>query len=470
MLREGDKFTLTTLCKEAGLTRARLRRSFPTKASLLTAVLHDLLAESRQGQKSADPAPASDHDGKVEPTAVCGDPTGISGQSTGSTDADNSSPSCPSMETEWIERRFNIVERAIAKLDSQGETRYAEQSRCIASLEQMLDQVIHAPSVAPVDELPPLVEEPPAWGPESDFAENSGPALDPSPLIECASPSEPVAPLGHSPSRLRLLSIMEKAGHPPGRAMAADYGAFENPRVELIVVVAAIFAALLTVMGLFWVHDRARAAEPPLVVAKQQRMAPAAVTLIDATGNSQNHSNATAPSVSRLMAQANSGSLPAQTAVAEAFLRGAGEDPDSLAAARWSLVAAERGEPSAQFILGTLYADGNKPNPRQALKWYFAAASRGNVKAMHNLGVAFLSGQGVARDPANAIRWFRRAANLGYRDSAFDLGVLYERGEGASQDAQEALKWYDRASSAGDLQARQRASFLRSSLSYVAQK
>lgn len=470
MLREGDKFTLATLCKEAGLTRARLRRTFPTKATLLTAVLHELLAESRQSQKSVDPAQPSDHDGKVEPAAVCGGSSGISGQSTGCTDADNSSPSCATIEVEWIERRFHIVERAIAKLDSQGETRYAEQSRCIASLEQMLQQVIDAPAAAPIDNLPPLVEESPAWAPESDFPENPEPALDTSPLIEFASPSEAIVASGHSPSRLRLLTIMEKAGRPPGRAMAADGRAFENPRVELIVVAAAIIAALLTVMGLFWVHDRARAAESPLAVAMQQRPEPAAVTLIDATGNSQLHSNATAPSVSRLMAQANSGSLLAQTAVAEAFLRGAGEYPDSLAAARWSQVAAERGEPSAQFILGTLYADGIKPNPRQALKWYFAAASRGNVKAMHNLGVAFLSGQGVARDPANAIRWFRRAANLGYRDSAFDLGVLYERGEGASQDPQEALKWYDRASSAGDLQARQRASFLRSSLSYVAQK
>jgi localization factor PodJL len=263
---------------------------------------------------------------------------------------------------------------------------------------------------------------------------------------------------------------MEQARRLPGQAMAADNRAFENPRVEIIVVAAAVFAALLTIAGLFWTHDRSRATELPLATARHSPSRPTSVALIDATGNSQGHPNAAAPSASSLMAQANRGNLPAQTALAEAFLRGTGEESDSLAAARWSLVAAERGEPSAQFILGTLYSDGIKPNPQQALKWFFAAASRGNVRAMHNLGVAFLGGQGVARDPETAVGWFRRAANLGYRDSAFDLGVLYERGEGVSQDPQEALKWYDRASSAGDQQARQRASFLRSNLSILAEK
>jgi TPR repeat protein len=40
--------------------------------------------------------------------------------------------------------------------------------------------------------------------------------------------------------------------------------------------------------------------------------------------------------------------------------------------------------------------------------------------------------------------------------------VLYERGEGVAQNSQEALKWYDQAASAGDPEAMQRATYLRS--------
>ena len=67
-----------------------------------------------------------------------------------------------------------------------------------------------------------------------------------------------------------------------------------------------------------------------------------------------------------------------------------------------------------------------------------------------------------------AFTWFSKAANLGYGDSAFDLAVLYERGEGVPQNLQQALRWYDKASTAGDREATQRASLLRSNLSYVA--
>ena len=95
--------------------------------------------------------------------------------------------------------------------------------------------------------------------------------------------------------------------------------------------------------------------------------------------------------------------------------------------------------------------------------------THGNVKAMHNLGIAFLMGQGVAKDPAMAINWFSKAANLGYVDSEFDLAVLYERGEGVVQSPKDALKWYDKASSAGDREATQRASVLRTNLSNVAE-
>ena len=470
MQREGEKFTVASLCQETGLSRAKLRRAFPTKARLISAVLGELLAESECRQDCVDTPPTSDQEGNVDSDGYDADSTANSNQSDAVTVANKSWPSWSFIEDEWIERRFRVVERAISTLELQVETRCSEQSASIATLEQKLVDVTSPPAVAVNDEPPPLISEPPERRLELESTETIQPGLNISPLIEFAPPSETDAPLGYSSSRLRLLDIMEKVRRHSDKATAANYRSFEDPRTEFLALAAAVFAALLTIAGLFWAHDHARATEPPSIGASRQARKPASIALIDATGGPQLNSSASASIASRLMIQANDGDPLAQTALAEAFLRGTGREPDTLAAARWSLAAAEQGEPSAEFILGTLYSDGIKPNARQAVKWYFAAASGGNVRAMHNLGVAFLSGQGVERDPAAASNWFHRAANAGYRDSAFDLAVLYERGDGVPQNAHEALRWYDKASSAGDLEARQRASFLRSNVLHLAEK
>jgi TPR repeat protein len=174
--------------------------------------------------------------------------------------------------------------------------------------------------------------------------------------------------------------------------------------------------------------------------------------------------------IRRIFDMAKKGDARAQVQLAQAFLRGDGVKADPATALRWSQIAAAQGEPTAQYILGELYAEGLKPNPDMAFHWFAAAASQGNVKAMHNLAIAFLNGQGVAKDADTAVYWFARAANSGYRDSAFDLAVLYERGQGVAQNPRVALRWYDVAAAHGDQQAAQQASFLRSQLPQLAEK
>lgn len=470
LLREGDKFTVASLCRETKLSRARLRRVFPTKAALTAAVLNELLAESKLGQGSANSAAPSNRDSiaAVGP----GNTVAASDDLSDGIEANNVQPRATTFEDDWMECRFRVVERAIAALDARVETRCGEQSESIALLEQKLVDIVDVPvGPSPVVELPPLIGEQAQQEADVDIIDESEFTPVALPLLEPLPPPAVNIPLGRSPSRLQMLAILENAVRSQGDATPAwrRHRADTNLRIGLVEIAAATFAGLLTIAGLFWAHDHARATESP-AAAKRQAQEPISVALIDATGIPKLHANEGAPNSPGLVAQADGGSLIAQTALAQAFLRGAGEERDSLAAARWSLVAAQHGEPSAQFILGSLYFDGIKPDPRLAIKWFYAAASRGNVKAMHNLGVAFLSGRGVARDPATAVSWFSRAANLGYRDSAFDLAVLYERGEGVSQNPGEALRWYDKASYEGDQEATQRASFLRSNLSYVAKK
>ena len=189
----------------------------------------------------------------------------------------------------------------------------------------------------------------------------------------------------------------------------------------------------------------------------------ASVITIDATGRTPSPSYGQSQVAFRgISTLAEKGDARAQAALALAFLRGDGVSADPLTAGRWSQVAAARGEPTAQYILGSLYGEGIKPNPVLAFRWFSAAATRGNVKAMHNVAVALMTGTGVPQNAVAAASWFTKAANRGYRDSAFDLAVLYERGEGVVQSQAEALRWYDAASAVGDAEASKRAAVLRS--------
>jgi len=180
--------------------------------------------------------------------------------------------------------------------------------------------------------------------------------------------------------------------------------------------------------------------------------------------------SAAPPALREVIVRARRGERQAQLELAQSFLKGDGFAADPIAAARWSDEAAAQGDATAQFILGTLYAEGIKPNPRLAFAWFSAAASRGNVKAMHNLAIAYLNGAGVSEDAQAAAAWFEKAAGAGYRDSAFDLAVLYERGEGVKQSGRDALKWYEQAAAQGDPEAMQRATYLREQLRQVVAK
>jgi TPR repeat protein len=173
----------------------------------------------------------------------------------------------------------------------------------------------------------------------------------------------------------------------------------------------------------------------------------------------ETHRRPAAGGIAHVIALADSGDAGAQTLLALDYLKGNGVPSDAEAAQRWSLAAANQGQPVAQYVLGTLYLQAD-PNDSQAVRWFRAAADQGNVKAMHNLGIAFAQGQGVDKNPEEAVKWFTRAAAQGYRDSEFDLAVLYERGLGAPQSARAALKWYLIAAANGDAPSAARAKFL----------
>ncbi len=85
-------------------------------------------------------------------------------------------------------------------------------------------------------------------------------------------------------------------------------------------------------------------------------------------------------------------------------------------------LAAEKGNASGQYQLGTLYTKGQgvPQDYAEALKWRTLAAENGNVMAMQALGATFeQEGYGTPPDLVRAYMWWSLAATAGGKDAAF---------------------------------------------------
>ena len=69
---------------------------------------------------------------------------------------------------------------------------------------------------------------------------------------------------------------------------------------------------------------------------------------------------------------------------------------------------AEQGDAQAQFVLGSMYRDGQgvEKDLKQTLKWWQEAAGQGNVDAQFALGNIYSGGFGVERDYVLSYMWF----------------------------------------------------------------
>jgi uncharacterized protein len=107
---------------------------------------------------------------------------------------------------------------------------------------------------------------------------------------------------------------------------------------------------------------------------------------------------------------------------------------------------AEKGNPAAQYQLGTLYAEGKGvvQDDAAAATWFQRAAEQGDAAAQYNLAVSYGEGLGVKQDDAMAAKWFRRAAEQGMPYAQLNLGFLYAAKRGVADDV-EAVKWLELA-------------------------
>ena len=128
---------------------------------------------------------------------------------------------------------------------------------------------------------------------------------------------------------------------------------------------------------------------------------------------------------------------------------------DYATAVREWIPLAQQGDARAQFLLGSLYAQGHgvPQDYGTAAQWFRQAAEQGHVGAQYNLGVRYHEGRGVPRDPSQAAEWFRRAAQQGFARAQYNLGVLYANGDGVPRDASQAAQWFRRAADQEDAKA-----------------
>jgi TPR repeat protein len=455
LISENPNFSLKTLLIKTGVSRARFRHCFAGKEQLLAALAGEGIKGLSEILDAAQPA------ARTMGVAVGSDVAPISAAAP-ATDA-------------WLERRLRVFERALAGLEKRQEKTEQDFTLQLALVKENLTALAQPETIAapiPTPRAAILERKPIALKPVEFVPADSKPVetpVEPKPVempaaIVAAAEPAPLQIEGPelSPATQAFVEEIAAVAAPVDEREIADFIAHAR-RVAQNAALAetAPPKRLINMRWLAWsgavLMVLLCCAGVLLVSGAFGGPAGAQPVIVDA---GVTHRHIAQNGLAHVIALADSGDATAETVLAMAYLKGRGVPGDDEAARRWSLAAASQGQPVAQYLLGTLYLEGNK-DESEAARWFLAAAAQGNVKAMHNLAIAFAEGLGVEKDPAEAVKWFVRAAAAGYRDSEFDLAVLYERGLGVPQSARAALKWYLVAAAQGDAPSAARAAFLK---------
>jgi uncharacterized protein len=145
--------------------------------------------------------------------------------------------------------------------------------------------------------------------------------------------------------------------------------------------------------------------------------------------------------------------------IAEDFLQGKAEFAKNNLGPAYLLLLpfAQRGNPEAQFIIGSISDTGGGGidlDPREAARWYRLAAQRDWAPAHYRLGKAYAAGRGVELSADRALDHLQRAAELNFTPAILDLAGLLDDGRGVVADREKAFVWYKRAADLGNTEAR----------------
>ena len=131
---------------------------------------------------------------------------------------------------------------------------------------------------------------------------------------------------------------------------------------------------------------------------------------------------------------------------------GVARNPQSGAA--WLMRSAEQGHTGAQLALALAYerGDGVEPDYRLAAQGMLRSAEGGNADAQYYLGLYYREGQSVVQNDERAYEWIHRSVEYGVSqvtllDALMYLGSAAEWGRGLRYDLVAAYKWFALAAS-----------------------
>lgn len=103
----------------------------------------------------------------------------------------------------------------------------------------------------------------------------------------------------------------------------------------------------------------------------------------------------------------------------------------------------------ARLALAFLRGQGVARDASAALRWSAAAAQAGEPVAQYLMGAMYQQGEAVKADPARAFGWFEAAANKGNLKAMHNLAIAYAEGLGTAKDEAKAAKWFEAAAQRG---------------------
>src|SRR5438046_1333581 len=113
---------------------------------------------------------------------------------------------------------------------------------------------------------------------------------------------------------------------------------------------------------------------------------------------------------------------------------------------------AQKGDPAAQSLLGSMHALGHgvPQSYSESTNWFRKAAAQNFAEGQYQLGMAYLLGQGTPQNNTEALNWLRKAAEQGHPDAQTNLGMMYAKGQGVKRSQTEAFSWFRKGAERGN--------------------
>ena len=153
---------------------------------------------------------------------------------------------------------------------------------------------------------------------------------------------------------------------------------------------------------------------------------------------------------------AEQGNAEAQYKLGIMYQNGKGAKQDYKKAIKLYEVAAIKGNVDAQYKLSNIYTYGflgAEVNSIKAAFYLQLMADKGVAKGQYDLALMYANGEGLKQNNKKALELFQKAAEQGYRLAENNLGVMYHNGLGTKQDYKKAIVWYKKAAKQGQKDA-----------------